>query len=188
MKPTTLLLLLSLLVVPGCASKGTSRYQAPQANLGAIRTAAVLPFVTLTGDAAHAEKVQRIFLGELLALGAVEVVEPGRVAQLAAREQLVNTEALTPADFTRIGRELGVDGLFFGTVVDYTEGLTGAVRAPEVTLQLRLVEVASGRTAWQVTTGRSGPNTRARLLGFGSDSLSETTRKLINEQLGSLVK
>ncbi|KAB2965293.1 MAG: hypothetical protein F9K18_06705 [Thermoanaerobaculia bacterium] len=188
MKTATTTLLLALLVVPGCASKGTSRYTAAQADLGAIRNVAVLPFSTLTGDPSHAEKVQRIFLGELLSLGAVEVVEPGRVAQLGATERLGAPETLAPADLQRIGAALGVDGLFFGTVVDFGQGFSGGTPAPEVTLQLKLVEVASGQTAWQTTTGRSGPNARARLFGFGGDSVTEAARKLIREQLEALVK
>jgi hypothetical protein len=188
MKTATTTLLLALLLVPGCASKGSSRYTAAQADLGAIRTVAVLPFTSLTGDPTHATKVQRIFLGELLSLGAVEVIEPGRVAELAGTERLDATDALAPEDFQRIGQALAVDGLFLGTVVDFSQGYSGSAPAPEVTLQLRLVEVASGQTAWQTTTGRSGPNAKARLFGFGGDSLTEAARKLIREQLEALVK
>jgi hypothetical protein len=181
-------ILLPGLLQLACASSGATRFVHASADLGAIRNVAVLPFDTLTGNTEDGSKVQKIFLVELLALGAVEVVEPGRVGQLVAKEKLASAEKLAPADLQRIGEELGVDGLFLGTVLDFTEVRTGSLPTPEVTLQLRLVEVRSGTTAWSVTATRSGAGARVRLLGFGGDSLTETARKLIREQLEALVK
>lgn len=178
----------ALLLGSGCASGGSTHYTRPEADLGAIRTVAVLPFSSLTGDATHADKVERVFQVELLALGVVDVVESGTVAQLFARDQITSVETLTPGDLQRISAELGADGLFLGTVVDFTEVRAGSTPAPEVTLQLRLVESASGLTAWESSQGRRGPNVRSRLFGFGGDSLTEVARKLIREQLGTLIE
>jgi len=178
----------ALLLGSGCASGGSTHYTRPEADLGAIRTVAVLPFSSLTGDVTHADKVERVFQVELLALGVVDVVESGTVAQLFAREQIASVDTLTPGDLQRIGAELGADGLFLGTVVDFTEVRAGSTPAPEVTLQLRLVESASGLTAWESSQGRRGPNVRSRLFGFGGDSLTEVARKLIREQLGTLIE
>lgn len=178
----------ALLLGSGCASGGSTHYTRPEADLGAIRTVAVLPFSSLTGDVTHADKVERVFQVELLALGVVDVVESGTVAQLFAREQIASVDTLTPGDLQRIGAELGADGLFLGTVVDFAEVRTGSTPAPEVTLQLRLVESASGLTAWESSQGRRGPNVRSRLFGFGGDSLTEVARKLIQEQLRTLIE
>ena len=96
--------------------------------------------------------------------------------------------AILAATTGRIGSELGADGLFLGTVVDFTEVRTGGAPSPEVTLQLRLVESASGLTAWESSQGRRGPNVRSRLFGFGGDSLTEVARHLIRDQLRTLVE
>lgn len=178
----------ALLLGTGCASGGSTHFTRPEADLGAIRTVAVLPFSSLTGDATDAAKVERIFQVELLALGVVEVVESGEVAQLVAREKIASVDALAPADLRRIGTELGCDGFFLGTVVDFAEVRTGSTPAPEVSIQLRLVESASGLTAWESSRGRRGPTVRARLFGFGDDSLTEAARKVIREQLRTLVE
>lgn len=178
----------ALLLGSGCASGGSTHYTRPEADLGAIRTVAVLPFSSLTGDATHADKVERVFQVELLALGVVDVVESGAVAQLFASGQITSVDTLTPGDLQRIGAELGADGLFLGTVVDFAEVRTGSTPAPEVTLQLRLIESASGLTAWESSQGRRGPNVRSRLFGFGGDSLTEVARKLIQEQLRTLIE
>ncbi len=172
----------------GCATTRTTEYTHPAADLGAIKTVAVLPFTTLTQDRTDAEKVQKLFLVELLAKNVVEVVEPGRVAQLVASEHIESTDKLAPEELQRIGKELGADGIFLGTVIDFAQSRTGNTSAPDVTLQLRLVEVASGTTAWSSTESRSGANVRARLFGFGGDSLTQAARSLIRDQLRSLVK
>ena len=177
-----------LLFAAGCASSHTTRYMHPAADLGAIRTVAVLPFTTLTTSRSDAEKVEKIFLVELLATGAVEVVEPGQVAKLVGAEGISTTDKLAPADLQRIGQALGADGLFLGTVVDFVLGRSGNAPAPEVTIQLRLVETASGTTAWSSSETRSGASAKTRLFGFGGDSLTEAARRLISEQLQGLVK
>jgi len=183
-----LLLAAALLLGSGCASRGSTHYTRPEADLGTIRTVAVLPFTSLTGDPTHASKVERIFKVELLALGVGEVIESGQVAQLVQRESIGPADSLAPEDLQRIGAELGADGLFLGTVVDFTEVRSSGTPSPEVTVQLRLVESASGLTAWESSEGRRGPNVRARLFGFGSDSLTEVARQLIRDQLRTLIE
>jgi len=180
--------ILSLALLTGaCASKGHTEYTHPQADLGAIRTVAVLPFQTLTQTPSDAQKVEKVFLIELLALGVVEVVEPGEVAKLVAAERIQSTDLLAPADLQRIGKELGADGLFLGTVVDFTESRVGSLPSPEVVIQLRLVETESGITLWSSSQTRSGTSASARLFGFGGDSLTEAARKLVHDELKSLV-
>ncbi len=185
---TALWLLPLALLAASCTSRGRTHYTHPQADLGAIRTVAVLPFDTLTQSRSDAQKVEKIFLVELLALGVVEVVEPGEVAKLFAAERLDSTEKLAPADLQRIGQALAADGLFLGTVVDLTESRVGSLPAPEVVIQLRLVETQSGRTLWSSSQTRSGTSARARLFGFGGDSLTEAARKLLRDELETLVK
>jgi TolB-like protein len=186
--PTAATLLALLLVAAGCVSKGNTTYTHPGADLGAIRKVAVLPFQTLTGSRGDADKVQRLFLVELLATGVVDVVEPGEVAKLVAAERIDSTDALAPADLARLGKALGADGLFLGTVVDFADERIGATPAPRVTIELRLVEVQTGATAWSVNRGRGGAGLSARLFGFGGDSLTEAARRLLREELESLVK
>lgn len=185
---TAALVALALAGAGGCASSSGTTYVHPAADLGAIRTVAVLPFVTLGQDQTAGPKVERVFLVELLATGVVEVVEPGRVSQLVTSQQLGAADTLTPADLQRIGAELGAEGLFLGTVVDFEDKRLGTAPAPEVTIQLRLVEAATGTTVWSSSESRSGARMKSRLLGFGGESLTQAARELIREQLETLVK
>jgi TolB-like protein len=178
----------ALVLATGCATTRSTHYTHSGADLGAIRTVAVLPFTTLTQQPNDARKVEKIFLVELLARGVVDVVEPGKVAQLVATERIASVETLAPEDLQRIGKALGADGLFLGSVVEFAENRSGTTPAPQLTIQLRLVETASGVTAWSSSETRNGANARARLFGFGGDSLTLAARRLIREQLRQLTK
>ena len=183
-----ILALVGLLAAWACASTTTTKYVHPNMDLGAVKRVAVLPFETLVQDRAAGEKIQKVFLTELLALDVFDVVEPGQVAKILKSERIESMESLGPSDFKRIADALKAQGLFLGTVVDYTESRTGATPSPEVTIQLRLVEAQSGVTVWSASRSRSGATTSARLFGVGGESLTQVSRKLMQEELATLVK
>jgi len=176
----------AFLMIAGCASAPT-RYLHPNADLAALKKVAVLPFENVSGQQGASDKVHKIFLVELLSLEAFEVVEPGMVSKALKGETASSPDALTPDDLKRIGAALGADALFMGQVVDYADA-RGQNAAPEVTLQFRLVETASGATVWSTSQTRSGVKTTTRLFGASSDSITETTRKIIRTQLGTLLQ
>ena len=176
------------LVFTGCASSKTTKYLHPNVDLGAIRRVAVLPFENLTQERTAGEKVQKIFLTELLASEAFEVVEPGQVTQALRAARVEQIEALGPADLKKLAETLKAQGIFIGSVVDFSESRSGSTPAPEVTIQLRLVEAQTGVTVWSASRTRSGASASARLFGIGGQSLSEAARQLIREELATLVK
>jgi hypothetical protein len=178
--------LASLLAALGCG--GSSYYLHPRADLGAIRKVAVLPFETVTPERVAAEKVQKIFLNELLAADAFEVVEPGVVLKALRDERIDNVGALTPADIVRVSKAMGAQGLFFGTVVDYADPRGGETIAPDITIQLRLVESQTGATVWSASRTRNGTTMSARLFGFGGNSSTEVARSLIRDELSTLLR
>jgi TolB-like protein len=180
------LLVVGIMALSGCASRPT-RYIHPNADLGALKKVAILPFENVSGQAGASDKVHKIFLVELLSLEAFDVVEPGMVSKALKGETAGSPDQLTPDDLKRIGGALGADGLFMGQVVDYADS-RGQNTAPEVTLQFRLVEVASGATVWSTSQTRSGVKTSTRLFGVSSDSVTETTRKIIRKQLATLLQ
>ena len=171
----------------GCRSAG-SRYLHPNVDLAALKTAAVLPFENLTADRAAGDKVQKIVVAELLALGAFEVIEPGTVVKVLRAERVEAIEGLGPADLQKVGGTLKADVLFLGTVVDFADNRAGSSPAPEVTIQLRMVETQSGVTVWSTSKTRSGAGTMTRLFGIGGDSVTEAARQLVQRELRTLVQ
>ena len=181
------IVLLTITALTACRSTST-KYVHPKADLGAITTVAVLPFENLTPERAASDKVQKIFYLELLSLGVFEVAEPGQVTKTLRASGVTSPEALGLADFQRIGKELGVDGVFVGTVVDYAETRTGTTPTPEVTIEVRLVETQSGSTIWSTSHTRAGAGVSTRLFGLGGESLTEAARNVVRRELATLLK
>jgi hypothetical protein len=171
----------------GCRSAG-SRYLHPNVDLAALKTAAVLPFENLTAERSAGDKVQKIVVAELLAMGVFEVIEPGTVVKVLRSERAETVDGLGPAELTRMGGALKADVLFLGTVVDFADNRAGSTPAPEVTIQLRMVETQSGVTVWSVSKTRSGAGAMARLFGIGGDSVTEAARQLVHEELRTLLQ
>lgn len=185
----------TLLVVAAAAAalsacrSTTTYYVHPRADLGTIQKVGVMPFETMTAERAPADKVQKIFITELLATGAFEVVEPGVVLKALKDEKVESVASLTPADIVKLAKAMGASGLFFGTVVDFGDARGGGTGpASEITIQLRLVDGQSGATVWTASRTRNGATVGARLFGFGGDSSSEVARDLLRDELATLLK
>jgi TolB-like protein len=176
-----------LLLSAGCAHTVT-QYIHPNADLAALKSVAVLPFQNLSNDRTAGDKVEKLFLSELLSTGAFNVVEPGLVSKTLKADRSESTETLGPADFKRLGEELKADAFFLGSVVDFAESRSGSTPTPDVTIQLRLVESQSGATVWSASRTRSGTSASARLFGIGGESLTETARDIVREELHTLVR
>lgn len=187
-KPAASFLLAPLLLLGACRSGSSAKYVHPNADLGAIKRVAVLPFENLTQERSASDKVQKVFLSELLATEAFDLAEPGLVTKVLKAERIESPDAMGPAEMKRVGEALKAQGLFMGTVVDFAETRSGSTPSPEVTIQLRLVEVQSGVTIWTASKTRSGASASARLFGIGGETLTEAARALMREQLRGLVK
>lgn len=180
-------LLLLTLSALGCASSHQTGFLHPNADLGMIKKVAVIPFENITEDRGAGEKVTRIFFVELLALEVFDVSEPGQPVKVL-RAKGTSIDALGPADLQRIGKELEVDGLFLGSVVDFNESRSGSSQDPRVTVQIRLVDTQSGTTIWSASQTRSRAALSTKLFGVGRESLTEAARDLVRAELKTLLK
>ncbi len=185
MSRTRTLALLSLIAATACG--GHSRYLNPNSDLGTLRTVAILPFENVTPDKLATERTQRIFLTELLATGAFEVVEPGLVLRTIRREQ-GDASTFAPEDFKRIGESLKAQAFFLGTVLEWEDPRVGAAPAPRVTLQRRLVDAETGKTVWSTTRTKAGASWSARLFGIGGRTATGTAEELIRDELSALLR
>ena len=183
--PAPLVAIALSLALSGCGTTQQTKYLHKNADLGAIAKVAVLPFENLTPERSAGDKVQKIFYLELLSADVFEVTEPGQVTKVTRGQPL---DALGPADYQRIGKELGVDGIFLGTVVDFAETRSGSTPTPEITVQLRLIETHTGATVWSTGQTRSGAAVATRLFGVGGESLTEAARRVVRSELSTLLK
>lgn len=142
----------AIMLLAGCA--GTSQ---EWAKPGAARAArlAVLPFDNQTPALRAGSVASDLVVSELLATGAVPVMEPGEVVDLLRRENIDVTDAARLPSAQRIGRLLGASHVLQGSVTEYRYK-PGLSEIPVVGITARVVEVASGEVVWTATHSRVG--------------------------------
>ena len=150
----------------------------------------MLPFEDLSTDRQSGLRASRLMITELLASGAVDVVEPGEVrAELITLLGTQPGRVVTPSteQIVDLGKSLGVQALILGTVTQSETFRSGAVAIPVVTLDVRMVEAETGATVWAATHTEKGGSVGARVWGTGGEPISETTRRCVRRLLRALV-
>lgn len=180
--------LLGLLVAAGCAGgPKPTRFTNPRFDFGFVERVAVLPFENLSNDRQAGPRATRLMLTELLATGALDVVEPGEVR--AALDDL-GSRGLQPSteEVQELGERLGVQALVLGTVTESEVVRSGSVGIPVVGLEVRMVETETGAIVWAATYTERGGSLGARILGTSGQPISLTTRDAVRGVLRTLVE
>ena len=178
---------LSLLVACSGQMKST-QFSNSRFDFGFVERVAVLPFENFTADREAGYRATRFMVTELLASGAVDVVETGEVQaevarQLGTRNVVPNTDAVIA-----LGQELEVQALILGAVTQSEILRSGRVGIPVVTLDVRMVEVETGATVWAATHTEKGGSFSAKVLGTSGQPISQTTRLCVREILRTLIE
>jgi TolB-like protein len=150
--PRVVLLAAGVLALLGCAS-ATREWVKPDA--GRVSRVAVLPFENQTTTLRAGQSVAELLVSQLLATGAMAVMDPSEVSDLLRRESLDPSDAARLPSAQRLGRLLRVSHVLQGSVVEfrYKPGLS---ETPAVGLTARLVDVASGDVVWTASQARLG--------------------------------
>jgi TolB-like protein len=191
-----ILISLLLATVPwGLAACGSSmkatQFSNPSFDFAFIERVAVLPFENLSNDRQAGLRATRLTITELLASGALDVVEPGEVqaaliqtgAFQAGRTPIPSTEQIIS-----LGQALEVEAIIMGTVTQSENLRSGNVPVPVVTLDLRMVETETGATVWAATHSEKGSTVSAKILGTGGQPIAETTRECVQQVLATLIE
>ncbi len=194
MSPRACLALLLLVPLGLGACGGTmkaTQFTNPKFNFSFVQRVAVLPFDNESPDRQAGSRATRFAITELLATGAVEVVEPGEVqAALVKLLGAIPGRAVAPSteQVLALGKALNVQALLLGSVTQSENLRSGAVPIPVVTVDMHLVETETGATVWAATHSEKGGSLEARVLGTGGEPIAETTRRCVHEALKALVK
>ncbi|MDH3309030.1 MAG: CsgG/HfaB family protein [Acidimicrobiia bacterium] len=179
-------ILLVVQTLLGCSSNlATTEFTHPSFDFGFIERLAVLPLEDLADDRQAGVRATRMLITELLASGAVDVVEPGEV-QAVAQRVVRGRGVPSNKEVIELGRELGVQAIVVGSVTQSEVLRSGAVSIPVVTLDLHLLETETGTAVWAVTHTEQGSGAAAKWLGTGAEPISATTRKCVQKALRSL--
>ncbi len=170
----------------GCSGNlATTHFTNPRFDFGFIERVAVLPLEDLAGDRQAGVRATRILITEILAAGAVDVVEPGEVQAVADRV-VRGRGGPSKSEVIELGRQLGVQAVMVGSVTQSEVLRSGTVSVPVVTLDLHLLETETGAAVWAATHTERGSGAAAKWLGTGAEPISATTRKCVRNALRSL--
>jgi Peptidoglycan-synthase activator LpoB len=187
-RPFAALLLLAGTALSGGCGGGSSSYVHPSIDFGYMRRATVLPFRNLTSDELADDRIQSIFLMELLEQDILEIVDTREAqAAMAAMNVRAGTE-LTPEQAVELGKRLSVDALFIGTVEEYGISRADRNRISEVTLVLEMVETQTGVVAWRSQVHRTGSSLAQRLFGGAPKDLYTVSRQAVVDAIGTLLE
>lgn len=172
--------------ISGCG--GPAHFVDPDADLPYYERVAVIPFTGLAQDRLAGEKVSNIFVTELLNRHVAEVVDPGQflAAMQTVRAGTALTNPWSTADLAKLGETAGVQGIFLGTVREYDMTREGRDSFPLLSIEVHMVDAASGRIVWSASrTRRGGPS--FPLFGWTEvHTLGELTAEVCHDMLGTL--
>jgi len=176
----------AVLVLGACAGPGVSSlYVHPNADFSIYERVAVLPLDNLSTERFAGDRIREILIVELSAQGLFDVVEIGEVNRALRVLNLANVSDLGPKEIAQVGEALGVQGLFFGSVMEFRERRSGTITTPDIALSLRMLDVEAGLVVWSASDSRSGVGMWTRLFGVGEESQSDSARELVRSLIAS---
>ena len=157
-----------------------------------IKTVAVLPLINNANDV-EAPKYVRDEIAKQLPPHYYVVKPPAEVEQvLKDRMGLTLGSQLDMVNAKKLGETLGVDGLIYGAVDDFSHNVTGVYNVKRVRLRLKLVDCKTGETIWKNGVGvksASGSGGLGAVASIGSSmsdkSESEDLKPLLGDTVGA---
>jgi hypothetical protein len=180
------LVVLAILALPGCGST-PSAYIHPNFDFRFVQRVAVLPYQNLTADRIAGERLQSIFLIELLDEEVLEVVDPRETVEAMMSLGLNPGTALNPEQAVQLGKRLEVDALFFGVVEEYGYSRGDRSRGPEITAVFGMTETQTGTEIWRTQAHETGSSIWKKLFGGGSDDIYTVSRDVVRRALDTLL-
>lgn len=162
-------------------------YRSPALESEPPRRIAVLPFENASERKGASRILTDVFTTALFQHGGFEVIEPGEVAEALVALNAVAFGAIDFESLAGLRERIGVDAVILGTVYSYNEGFRRIqTTAPEVDLDVRMLDAESGRILWVAARGKSGDDYQT-VLDFGKiRSMVPLALKVISEMLESL--
>jgi hypothetical protein len=120
----------------------------------------IIPFESLSRDRLAGAKVSDLFFTEILKAGFAEVMDPGQFQAVIAqiRGNKPADVSWSAEELLLLGEAAGVQGIFMGIVRDYEMTRVGREAFPLVSLEVRLLDAATGTVIWSAShTRRGGP-------------------------------
>ena len=163
MRLSKLLVVISVLALMGGCALPMPKPSGDPGN--PIKRVAVLPLVNNTNDVDAPEFVRERLVAALKAR--LYNVQPLEETDQILRDQMGITLGgqLEMADKFELARTLGVEGLFFGDLMDFHETTTGVYNSRNVRGRFRIVDAAADGVFWQNGIGVKSQDSHGGALG-----------------------
>ena len=174
------------LLVNGCGSSGEG-YIHPNVDFSYMKRAAVLPFQNLTTDFQAGERMQSIFLMEMLDKDVLTLVDPRETSAALKALGYSASTVLTTEQAIALGKKLDAQALFFGTVEEYGLGQGDRSRGPVITATFGMTETQTGTMVWRAQSHATGASIWRKLFGGGPADLYSVSRETVRKALRTLL-
>jgi hypothetical protein len=181
-------ILLIVLLMGGCASTISTVFINPEFGFGGVERVAIVNFENLSSDQGVGDYVTRVFLTELLAAKAFDIVEPGEVSHYLAAKGITKNSEETVDQIKDMGKTLNVQAVIFGSIGESTQYRSNTQASHILSLTVRMVGTETGSTVWSAVVNTKGPGFFARMFGVGERTRSEAVRLAVEKAVKSLVK
>jgi TolB-like protein len=155
-------------------------------DFGLIQSVAVLPFDNLSLNGKAGETVRDVFMTMLQASVEIYVMPPGEVRRAVSRVQPEDPKAPTEEEFINLAKNLEVDVLITGTVLEYGEVRSGAAESNVCSVSVQMIDGQTGRVVWSASATRGGVSAGDRLVGGGGQPMNIIVSKAVEDLLDRL--
>lgn len=147
--------LFSIMLLAGCSGTYMKDYVQPQGIASDARHVAVLPLVNLTTTPNAGRMVSDLLSTELYSSTKFQLMESTDMLKRVKGEGDDLEFVMEDVVAQNIGHKLGVDTVIYGSVSEY-QYKRGVNQSPTVGINLKMIDVASGKVLWASSSSKSG--------------------------------
>ncbi len=172
--------MLFIFFLAGCSGTYMKGYVQPNGVVSEARRVAVLPLVNLTNTPNAGRMVGDLLTTELYASTKFDLMESTEMLKRIKGNKDDLEFVMEDVVAQQLGSKLGVDTVMYGSVTEY-QYKRGVNQSPTVGINLRMIDVASGKVLWASSSSKSGG------CFFGcTDSLNSVAQKTLANMVASM--
>jgi polysaccharide biosynthesis protein PelC len=169
-----------IMILAGCSGSYMKGYVQPQGIASEARHAAVLPLVNLTTTPNAGRMVGDLLSTELYSSTKFQIMESTEMLKRVKGDSDDLEFVMEDAVAQKVGVSLGVDTIIYGSVSEY-QYKRGVNQSPTVGINLRMIDVSSGKVLWASSVSKSGG------CFFGcTESLNSVAQEALAEMVASM--
>ena len=183
---SVLLGVVPLIIIAGCGHNYVTARSIEGDDLSAIKSVAILPFENMTKFHEAGKIVPDLLATELYISGRFKVMERTEAVAICAEEGIRIPDAMDAGYARTLGENLGVDGVFIGSVSEYWYRIyreEDEEVEPAVGINARLISVETGDVLWAASVTRSSYD----LLMTQKDPLNRVAQLAVMEMFDTLL-